>query len=334
MSDLADWSQAVQVLGGSVSITGTATVQITGTPTVSISGTPSVNINNTPAVTISSGTVTATISGTPNINIQSQSVNIAVQQPQVLLGTFTVGPNTSAGVTNTFSVSTSCHAVGVVVTELIAGAALSRIVIKGHQTGTFYYQSIIPTQPFVIIPVMAVVDTSYDVTVGRSDSNAGNETVYVAQILDTLAAEVINPGDASIAVALTNSPSIVNNGDNGPLVVRFTAYDSTGVSAPAAASQASVVLAATPGKTYTAVHLAASSGNGGTAVQQAAAQLKDGTSLIYSMAVYLPGTTGANVSFNESGLAHKGTTGNSMTFQITAGTTGVSQTVNIGAYLR
>jgi hypothetical protein len=91
--DIQDFTQAVNILGGSVSITGTATVVISGTPNVAISGTPTVilgggsasvgsisaigstvtvagtiNIGNTPAVTIS---------GTPSVTISSGSVNIS-----------------------------------------------------------------------------------------------------------------------------------------------------------------------------------------------------------------------------------------------------------------
>ena len=57
-TDLADYSQAVNVVGGSVAITGTATVVISGTVPVSIAGTPTVLISGTVPVTITSGTVT------------------------------------------------------------------------------------------------------------------------------------------------------------------------------------------------------------------------------------------------------------------------------------
>ena len=79
-TDLADYSQAVQVLGGTVSITGPVTATISGTVTVSISGTPTVNIGTAPTITvtgsvsISSGTVS--ISGTVPVTISSGTVTI------------------------------------------------------------------------------------------------------------------------------------------------------------------------------------------------------------------------------------------------------------------
>jgi hypothetical protein len=115
-TDIADWTQAVNVTAGTVTITGTANVAITNTPSVTISGTPSVsvssgtvNIGNTPSVTISgtptvilgggvatigsissigstvtvAGTINigntpaVTISGTPNVNISSGTVAIS-----------------------------------------------------------------------------------------------------------------------------------------------------------------------------------------------------------------------------------------------------------------
>jgi hypothetical protein len=132
-ADLQDYSQGVQVLGGSVSITGTATVIISGTVPVSISGTPTVNIgtaptinvsgsvaitgtptvnintgqsvgitgtvtvaiSGTPAVTVSSGSVS--ISGTPNVNIASQTGNLNVVFPSAQAVTISSGTVTISG---------------------------------------------------------------------------------------------------------------------------------------------------------------------------------------------------------------------------------------------
>src|SRR5260370_39205905 len=77
--DVADWTQAVNVVAGTVAISGVASVSIIGTPSVSISGTPNVNISGTPNVNIQSSSVTLTvsISGTPSVTIASGSVTIA-----------------------------------------------------------------------------------------------------------------------------------------------------------------------------------------------------------------------------------------------------------------
>jgi hypothetical protein len=77
--DYPDYTQAVNVVAGSVAISGVASVSILGTPSVSISGTPSVSISGTPNVNIQSSSVTLTvlISGTPSVTIASGSVTIA-----------------------------------------------------------------------------------------------------------------------------------------------------------------------------------------------------------------------------------------------------------------
>lgn len=342
MADVADYTQAVNVTGGSVAITGTATVQITGTPTVSISGTPTVNVGNTPAVTISSGTVNATISGTPNINIQSQSITIQVNQPPTALSdiSWTVDATKTTGV-----VPAGTHALLVILG--VGAPPTGSVTVTGHTSGAIYFPNdnrvtsgFAYTGDFILVPVDSSHDTQFDIQILGVASNP--TTLKIAAILDTASVIVSTRPTSPLYIATPAGNPIAVKGigvagaaNNNQFAVADVAqpYDVIGVSAPAAGSQASVVLAATPGKTYTAARLAASTGNGGTTVQQAAAQLKDGTTLMCSMDVYLPGTTGSNVGFNESGLAYRGTTGNSMTFQITAGTTGVSQTVNIGAYL-
>lgn len=177
--DIPDWTQAVNVTGGSVSITGTATVQITGTPTVSISGTPTVNVGNTPSVTINSGTVTATISGTPNINIQSQSVSLNVVLPQALQATI----NVTAGGSQNVAVPTGCHALGIA----IGAGALSSLKVIGHVSGVNYWPGVTPGSramgagSHVIVPIFSALDTSVDITW----TFTANTTIWVLAILDT-----------------------------------------------------------------------------------------------------------------------------------------------------
>jgi hypothetical protein len=100
-TDLADYSQAVQVLGGTVSIAGPVTATISGTVTVSISGTPTVNIGTAPTITVTgsvsiTGTATVSISGTPSVNIASGTVNIGgtpIVNVQQANGVTIFGPN-------------------------------------------------------------------------------------------------------------------------------------------------------------------------------------------------------------------------------------------------
>lgn len=110
--DLPDWVRQVQVVGGSVTIAGTATVTISGTPSVTvasgsvaINNTPSVTvasgsvaISNTPSVTIASGTVTATVSG--NVTITSGTVTVTEVEQNVVvdnLGTASITPTAPPG---------------------------------------------------------------------------------------------------------------------------------------------------------------------------------------------------------------------------------------------
>jgi hypothetical protein len=94
-ADIQDFTQAVNIIGGSVSITGIATVSISGTPSVSITGTANVAVVGTANVAITSGSVS--ITGTPSINILSQSV--ILQQSRVSAGgaAFSVAAHPFAG---------------------------------------------------------------------------------------------------------------------------------------------------------------------------------------------------------------------------------------------
>lgn len=98
-TDVADWTQAVNVTGGSVAITGTATVSIVGTPTVQFAAGQTVGITGTVTVTISSGTVTissgtVSINGVPTINI-TQASGLAMFGPNLMPGG-TGGPFTNS----------------------------------------------------------------------------------------------------------------------------------------------------------------------------------------------------------------------------------------------
>lgn len=338
-TDLADYSQAVQVLGGSVSITGTATVQITGTPTVSISGTPTVNVGNTPSVTISSGSVTATISGTPSINIQSQSVTVNVNQPQTALANLSF----PAGIRSTqtsAAVPAGTHSLAL---ENSGVARLNNVVVAGHTTGVVYWplpftRNLFAATPTfdltqtenVVVPIDSTQDTTFDVT-ATNTSGVSAVALRVTAILDTQTVYVQNNPGAPVYVAGLHG---FNPGALYAVETVPAAYDVTGTSAPAGGSQATVTLAASAsGLHYTANTLSASSGQGANTAQQADTTLQDGVTALMTLTLFLLAGVGNNVAWIETRLAYKGTNNTAMTWGFGAGTTSVTQRVNIGAYL-
>lgn len=120
-----------------------------------------------------------------------------------------------------------------------------------------------------------------------------------------------------------------------PLGVAPWAYDVTGTSAPATGTVASVVLAATPGKTYTcAAYSGEVAQTGATADAGEPLQLKDGTNILAIHRVGAAAGAGNTTTVERQNVAYKGTQGNSMTIVFGgAGATSL-ESVSIGAYLR
>lgn len=332
-----DLGRMVAIQAGSVTITGTpsvtiasGTVNIGNTPTVilgagtanvgSISGisgtvtvagtvnignTPSVTISGTPNVNISSGTVS--ITGTPNINIQSQSVTLQTQQSQVAVG------STINGATN-FATNPSWHSIGIQIITTKAGQTLS---VKGATSGIEYCPpwlqgplNVTAGQKF-IFPI-APIDPATDVNITVTCNQSGQR---ILGILDTSATEVFTLSGQGLAV-------------------QALAYDATGLSAPASGTQASVVLAATTGKAYTAAALAAAIQAGVATAFAVDIELLDGVTVIFQHMLGAPATIGSQSEFNETMLGYKGTAGNSMTWKFANSNANDLQRVNIGAYLR
>jgi hypothetical protein len=119
-----------------------------------------------------------------------------------------------------------------------------------------------------------------------------------------------------------------------PLGVRSWDYDITGTSAPAAGAQATVTLAASPGKTYRAAFLDAALVNTGVAAGRVTTALLDGAAVIFTGGLGAQAATGAMGLYAASGLGYKGTVGNSMTWRQSAGVANYVESVNIGAYLQ
>lgn len=120
-----------------------------------------------------------------------------------------------------------------------------------------------------------------------------------------------------------------------PLGVAPWAYDARGTSFPAAGSQASVVLAAVAGKTYTAAMYSAGSLWSAGPASGTGVSLLDGATTIGNLGMIGATAVGAGQNIaGESGLGLKGTQGNSMTLQFNSTLTGIWEQVTLGAYLR
>jgi len=119
-----------------------------------------------------------------------------------------------------------------------------------------------------------------------------------------------------------------------PLGVAPWRYDVDGTSAPATGSQAAVVLAASPGKTYTCHTLI------GTLLQTTAVaplvtlQIQDGAGTVMAVNVGTQAVIGASAIIPLVGIVKAGTKGNSMTGQFSGGSSGTDESIYIGAYLR
>lgn len=107
-ADIQDWTQAVTVDAGSVTILGTADVQVTNTPAVTISGTPAVSISGTPTVSIGN-TPSVTISGTPTVVLGGGVATIgsisAIGSTVTVAGTVSIGNTPSVSITGTPTVN-------------------------------------------------------------------------------------------------------------------------------------------------------------------------------------------------------------------------------------
>jgi hypothetical protein len=208
--DIQDFTQAVNVIGGSVSISGVATVVVSGTANVSITGANTVvlgggtasigsisaigstvtvagtvNIGNTPAVTIS-GTPTVNINsgavsivGTPNINILSQSVQVSTNQPQKLLSSGAIGIGATVVITPTVDIGTHALILGWAGTSTLTTASF----IKGNNVGNYWIPNDPVTSPSLIaMPWVAAIDTAVN---GSLTTSGGPSSYWLAEVLDT-----------------------------------------------------------------------------------------------------------------------------------------------------
>lgn len=344
---IAGQSLNVQV-GNSIVVSTLPAIQIAAAQSVNIGNTVTIagtiNIGNTPSVSIVSGNVTATISGTPNITITGQTVTVAVNQPAANLGIVSAGLGV-VGANATFNLPTGTHAVVL----MIAGpntpnppaagfANPTSITALGVQSGNLYLQdSSGSPPPWLAFSVDSAVDTQVKVilngpTVGGPSILA---QVFVGSALDTLSEFVQNTYDTALSVASIGS--IRQHGGNpSPNSLPAWPVDASGTAAAAAGSQSAVVLAATPGKTYTCHSITGSFGvnvaPGGPTAQNL--QVLDGGTAIWAIEFRCQNIAGDRQLYGQSDLRLRGTSGNSMTGRFAAGQGQITEVVSIGAYLQ
>jgi hypothetical protein len=119
-----------------------------------------------------------------------------------------------------------------------------------------------------------------------------------------------------------------------PLGVATWPYDVTGNSAPAVGVTATVTLAASPGKTYTAALIAGGAVQNGVTVAIASLTLLDGAVVKFQAQIGVVAGQGTTSPPTQIPTAYKGTAGNLMTLQLTSVGATAFGYVNLGAYLR
>lgn len=200
--------------------------------------------------------------------------------------------------------------------------------VRGNQTGTLYIvnaPATVGVAGFMVIPINGVADSTYRISWNTALS-IGKAYLYTS----TLG----NPFPSLGQEQMGQSVPVVIASDQSTLAVNPPAYTAKGSNHPATGTVASVVLAATPGQTYTC-HLL----KGGLLSTTAAShtvliQLLDGATLIYTEGLATSATIGTNDHAGFVGAAYRGTLGNSMTANFSANGTGGDESINIAGYLQ
>jgi hypothetical protein len=272
-------------------------------------------------------------------------------QQETVLGTVHAGAGASA--TKDFAIPAGTLAVGYVA---YTGAGLSTaaaVTITGDQTGVQYFlvASAAGSDGLQSVPVDAT-DTSVTVLLDQTSSGS-------AATIDVLAWPVVpvvvvrqNKGALPIGVFLERSDGVaidvenpaVNQYELGVSLFRATApsylkrpYDAIADSGePGAGVQAVATIAGVVSKRQTAGMIR------GELVQNAGAagvirlRLRDGASgvgaILQSWTVGIPATAGASMVIELSGLAIRGTAGNAMTLEFSAGFAAAFESCGLGVW--
>lgn len=165
---------------------------------------------------------------------------------------------------------------------------------------------------------------------------AGFSTATFSQSMNN--ATVVHAGDSGTTVATSfgsHDFGIVSTAGNViPLGVQPWPVDSSGLSAPVAGSAPSVVLAATPGKAYTATEWDASLVATAATADRQYVELLDGAVIIWQHILGVDAVIDRANQVTVQGRARKGTVGNSMTLKLAAIGASSIGTCDLGAYLR
>ncbi len=183
-ADIQDWSQAVNVVGGSVTISGIATVTISGTPSVTVaSGT--ISIGNTPSVTIS-GTPSVSISGTPTVILGAGVASIgsisAIGSTVTVAGTINIGNTPAVTISGTPTVnignSPTVSVSGTVNVSITSGS----VSITGTPNINILSQSVTvaTNQPQVAMTDLSFTGTGAPQTVTTAAVPTGTHTLLFA----------------------------------------------------------------------------------------------------------------------------------------------------------
>ena len=218
--------------------------------------------------------------------------------------------------------------------------------------------------------VAQVAEFSGVATVGATDKTASIDSFGNPQVVQMAAADaafgdlvvmasffgLTNPATATFSEAFNNGASAVHMGDTGTTPSLFPAsysyaivplatvaqpvgvgtwdYDVVKFHAPVTGTVAQIVLPAVAGKAYRLAHIMALE-RATTAVGVAEEfQVLDGATPIWQTILACQAAINAIAQIQLTGLAIKGTAGNSMTIQFAACAASEQQRISVGAYLR
>jgi hypothetical protein len=316
---------AISSVNSTVTVAGT--INIGNTPSVSISGTPTVNIGNTPNVAVT-GTVSVSIvagsvsiSGTPNINIQSQSVNVAVNQPQTQLADLSF-PGSATTTLTTAAVPSGTHALMLINGNL---QSLHHLTVVGHTTGTNYLpidksvnSVVLGSLDIIVVTIASTLDSQYDVTL--TNPVAAVAPLKVIAMLDASAVWVQNTSKQPLFNWQTTRP-----------------YDFEAFTNPAAGSQAIITAAASLQGRWMCQMLHAYSGNNSTTGSIQNVRISDsatgGTNQKYGNGIGESGAIGASDHITGPDMAVIGTFNTQMTIDFAVGVTNIQEKLSVGLHL-
>lgn len=219
--------------------------------------------------------------------------------------------------------------------SIVTSSDYANITILGVQSGITYQitgsqnGNRIPHLMNFIVQPGADSQINFQFSAGTNSGTvwiiATNDILFGASQLVDFSGLGIDTSDFSVGSAF------------GPLLgvaEKAIAYDIEAISEPGTGVGASIVLAATPNKTYTAAMLAASVGQTATTQGLVSAQILDGASKKFVRLIGITTSIGMTDGFELGDLAIKGTVGNSMTLSFDAVGSSMLEKLSCGVYQR